>query len=60
MDKEKEYGLEKAVMDRLIDGYILNSGGTIDVERLREGIEIIIRENNKALMKDVEQLINQK
>ncbi|WP_205004673.1 hypothetical protein [Scopulibacillus daqui] len=55
---EKEYGIEKAALDRLIDGYVLNSGGTIDVERLRQGIEIIIRENNKALMNDVKELIN--
>ncbi|WP_085523033.1 hypothetical protein [Tuberibacillus sp. Marseille-P3662] len=56
---EKQIGISDHKLEELIDKHILMSGGAIDVSRLREGIEAIIRENNRALMEDIKALMKE-
>ncbi|GGE48817.1 hypothetical protein GCM10011391_29560 [Pullulanibacillus camelliae] len=53
----KEYGISNAELKRIMDQYVLKQGETMDVERLREGLEVLIRHNNEALINDIKQLI---
>ncbi len=57
---EKNYGIELSELKKLLDQYIMKSGETIDEAQLREGLEHIVFENNKALMKDIEKMIDEK
>lgn len=54
---EKEYGISKMDLERVMDKYVLKQGDTIDVERLREGLKVLVQENNQALIKDIKELI---
>ncbi|TCP26620.1 hypothetical protein EV207_11951 [Scopulibacillus darangshiensis] len=58
--EEKNIGIDPIALERLLDKYILKSGDTITIDQLRIGLEKIIVENNKALMKDIEALIDNK
>ncbi|GGH74955.1 hypothetical protein JOD43_000624 [Pullulanibacillus pueri] len=56
----KEYGIGNAEIQRIMDQYVLKQGETMDVERLREGLVVLIRENNEALINDIKELIKEK
>ena len=43
-----------------MDQYVLKQGETMDVERLREGLEVLVRHNNEALINDIKQLLEKK
>ncbi|MGV3489485.1 MAG: hypothetical protein ACO1OC_13010 [Tuberibacillus sp.] len=55
---DKEYGISRADLERIMVQYVLKQGDTIDVDRLRNGLKELIRLNNKALMEDIKALIN--
>lgn len=57
---EKKFGIAQVELRKLLDQYILKSGDTITIDQLRIGLEKIVYENNDALMKDIEELINKK
>jgi len=56
----KEYGISDAELKRIMDQYVLKQGETMDVERLREGLEVLVRHNNEALINDIKQLLEKK
>lgn len=55
----KEYGIHKMELERIMDQYVLKQGETIDIERLREGLKVLVQKNNEALIEDIKALINQ-
>jgi hypothetical protein len=58
MGMEKQYGISNKDLERILDQYVLTKGAEIDVERLREGLKVLVEENNQALIKDMRELIN--
>lgn len=50
---KSQYGISDAEMEKILDQYVLNQGGRLDVNRLREGLGELIRKNNEALLKDL-------
>lgn len=56
---KKKYGISDSDLEEVLDQYVLNQGGTIDVYRLRDGLGELIRKNNEALLEDIKEMINQ-
>ena len=54
----KEYGISDSDLQQILGQYVLKQGETMDAERLREGLEVLIRKNNAALIEDIKALIN--
>jgi len=54
---DKEYGISRADLERIMVQYVLKQGDTLDVDRLRSGLKELIRLNNEALMEDIKNLI---
>lgn len=50
---KKELGISTSELEHILDGYVLNQGGRLDVERLRNGLELLVRKNNEALLADI-------
>lgn len=56
----KQYGISDTELKRIMGQYVLKQGETMDVERLREGLEVLVRDNNEALINDIKQLLEKK
>ena len=54
---EKHFGVSDVDLERVMDKYVLKQGDTVDVGRLREGLKVLIQENNEALLESVKELI---
>lgn len=57
---EKNYGIAEADLQMIMDQYVLKQGDTIDVERLREGLTVLIHKNNEALVQQFKEMLDAK
>lgn len=51
------FGIKEAELQRLLDTYIIEEGGSASLQNIKEGIRRIIQENNAAIQKEIEALI---
>ncbi len=59
MEKEKPIGISDSELEMILYNYVLNQGGTLDVNRLRLGLQELIRKNNEALFDEIKALIQE-
>jgi hypothetical protein len=55
---EKNYGITEADLQMIMDRYVLKQGDTMDVERLREGLTVLIHKNNEALVQQFKEMLD--
>lgn len=57
---KKTYGITEADLQMIMDQYVLKQGDTMDVERLREGLTVLIHKNNEALVQQFKEMLDAK
>jgi hypothetical protein len=57
---KKTYGITESDMQMIMDQYVLKQGDTMDVERLREGLTVLIHKNNEALVQQFKEMLDAK
>jgi hypothetical protein len=57
---KKTYGITESDLQMIMDQYVLKQGDTMDVERLREGLTVLIHKNNEALVQQFKEMLDAK